>query len=97
MRTTGKVIEAASNFGGNEMPQSKLVPNLRYGWTGRTVQGYPRGERTTTTLSADANLYLPDDVKERLSMFPNGEVWLQTLFTGKDILLSESRIAPFDG
>ena len=77
------------------MPQSKLIQNLRYGWTGRTVQGYPKGPRITTTLSADANLYLADDVKERISVFPNGEVWFQSLFTGKDILLSESKIAPF--
>ena len=95
MKTMDRVIEPASNFGGSEMPQSKLIQNLRYGWTGRTVQGYPRGPRITTTLSADANLYLADDVKERVSVLPDGGIWLQTLFTGKDILLSESAIAPF--
>lgn len=56
-----------------------------------TAQGYPRGERTMRIFSADANLYLSDDIKERVSV-ADGRVWLRTLWTGKDILLSEAVI-----
>ena len=71
------------------MPQSRLIPNLRYGGTGFHAIGLDGTRQSSGVVSKDANLYFEDNLKDRLSYLRHTGIVLRTLYTGKDIPLSE--------
>ena len=69
------------------MPPSKIIPNLRYGWTGFSSINTRTNEQTRVLVSYDANFDVSEDgrIRERISMTPDG-IRVSVLLNGYPIL-----------
>jgi len=69
------------------VPPSKLIPNLRYGWTGFSSINTRTNEQTRALISHDANFDVSEDgrIRERISMTPDG-IKIAVLLNGFQIL-----------
>ena len=67
------------------MPPSKLVPHLRYGWTGFSSINTRTNEQTHGLVSYDANFHSDSRIVERISLTPEG-IRVRILLNGFPLL-----------
>ena len=67
------------------MPPSKLVPHLRYGWTGFSSINTRTNEQTHGLVSYDANFHSDSRIVERISLTPEG-IRVRILLNGFSLL-----------